>query len=194
MAKDYVLVNGTLYHHGILGMKWGIRRFQNKDGSYTAEGKARRREGTFGTTFNKPSKESVKKATKVALNLVGLAAFSMYVSKHPETIANVIAKSKNIATKALSKETISRGKEIAKMAIKAGAKQVAKGAIEGIKDAPYKVTKAAAGGAAILVANKLVEEMIGKEQNAKYKQAYNAYNKKNKIGQLPGSNKDDEDE
>lgn len=27
-----------LYHHGILGQKWGIRRFQNKDGSLTAEG------------------------------------------------------------------------------------------------------------------------------------------------------------
>lgn len=27
-----------LYHHGILGMHWGIRRYQNKDGSLTAEG------------------------------------------------------------------------------------------------------------------------------------------------------------
>ena len=27
-----------LYHHGILGMKWGVRRYQNKDGSLTPEG------------------------------------------------------------------------------------------------------------------------------------------------------------
>lgn len=27
-----------LYHHGILGQKWGIRRYQNSDGSYTNEG------------------------------------------------------------------------------------------------------------------------------------------------------------
>ena len=30
-----------LYHHGILGQKWGVRRFQNKDGSLTAEGRVR---------------------------------------------------------------------------------------------------------------------------------------------------------
>ena len=30
-----------LAHHGILGMKWGIRRYQNKDGSLTAEGRKR---------------------------------------------------------------------------------------------------------------------------------------------------------
>lgn len=30
-----------LYHHGIKGQKWGIRRFQNEDGTLTEEGKAR---------------------------------------------------------------------------------------------------------------------------------------------------------
>lgn len=37
MASPYE----SLTHHGIKGQRWGIRRFQNKDGTYTEAGKKR---------------------------------------------------------------------------------------------------------------------------------------------------------
>ena len=37
---SYVIIySNELYHHGIKGQKWGVRRYQNYDGTYTSEGR-----------------------------------------------------------------------------------------------------------------------------------------------------------
>lgn len=50
MIKDY-----ELYHHGIKGMKWGVRRYQNTDGSLTNAGK-KRAEHKLNKLFEKSDK------------------------------------------------------------------------------------------------------------------------------------------
>lgn len=42
MYTEYLYRSDVLMHHGTKGMHWGIRRYQNKDGSLTAAGKQRR--------------------------------------------------------------------------------------------------------------------------------------------------------
>ena len=55
-----------LSHHGIKGQKWGVRRFQNEDGSYTSAGRQRygvegagKRATDLYKSTNKKAKESI---------------------------------------------------------------------------------------------------------------------------------------
>lgn len=70
-SNNYILLsNGgfiseyELYHHGVKGQKWGVRRYQNEDGTLTAAGKKRytNSDGSLNEKGKKKFGDSVKTA------------------------------------------------------------------------------------------------------------------------------------
>lgn len=60
-------MSNILQHHGILGMKWGVRRFQNQDGSWTSAGRSRYGKGGEPTKTSDSSKGSTGGHIKTGL-------------------------------------------------------------------------------------------------------------------------------
>lgn len=71
-------MNTELYHYGVRGQKWGVRRWQNKDGSLTPAGKARLRNWQGGTDVGrdlvKYASPGRKKAQRFIQNMAIYAA------------------------------------------------------------------------------------------------------------------------
>ena len=65
-----MMYKAELCHHGILGQRWGVRRFQNPDGSLTTAGKKRYYTENLGSTdykrLGKKGHEFNKKASAAA--------------------------------------------------------------------------------------------------------------------------------
>lgn len=116
-----------LYHHGVKGQKWGIRRYQNADGSLTAAGKRR----YYGDAPTKADKKEQKAAIKeIGKDRKSIAKNSAYLSDRE--IKDYIARLKlEKELRDLTKENTRKGneyinnvlKDVVKEALKSGAKQ-----------------------------------------------------------------------
>jgi len=67
-----------LCHYGIKGQKWGVRRFQNSDGSYTSEGKRRAQQEK-----KDPVKEMKDEDLRKAINRLSLENKYKDLTKKP---------------------------------------------------------------------------------------------------------------
>lgn len=82
LNKEDIMRNDFLAHHGILGQKWGIRRYQNEDGSLTEAGKKR-----YDRLQSIADKKSARLAKYEAQNL----KYAEKLRKHYQNKADKIA-------------------------------------------------------------------------------------------------------
>ena len=131
---DAIKEKDSLSHHGIRGQKWGVRRFQNANGTYTAAGKKR-----YGMDLDLNDKSR----TNIAKIRQGEARRKLDVAK-----ANVKSGKGSVYNVADLKSRVrSANKEVKQMkSIDKGAKRYAKGeTITGNNVKVYMAATAATG-------------------------------------------------
>lgn len=104
-----------IYHHGVKGQKWGVRRYQNEDGSLTPAGKKR-----YAEDADSEVKESRKQDVK---------------NRRTLSVSELEAKIKRLKLerelKSLTEEDISPGKKATKEILSSAGKKVLSDAAAG---------------------------------------------------------------
>ena len=90
MEFGYAIIGGELCHHGVKGMKWGVRRYRNKGTQVSVENKTKK-----GDLYRN---RKVKNAVKISASIAATFALS-YAGVKFSTNPKVRAKAYDIINK-----------------------------------------------------------------------------------------------
>lgn len=170
---DYNYSNEFM-HSGIKGMKWGVRRYQNKDGSLTDAGKKRYDDNTSNTNNDVTKrKNTAKKVAGMAIMTATVTTAAVLYAKNPEAVNRVVNNAGKTTLNALKtgkEKAINTGKQYVKDAV-TGIKE---GVKESAKEAPKKATKAIVTGIVMNAAKRQLDKTVGKEEAARIFKANNS--------------------
>lgn len=135
-----------LYHHGIKGQKWGIRRYQNEDRTLTPLGKIRYGAAKAGKAVGNGLK-ATGKAIGSGAKAFGSAVSKSYKKRHPEkmtdeelqsAIKRLEMEKRYTDLKKGSKPQVNRGKKIVGDILESGIKSLANRAFNKLGDSVFK--------------------------------------------------------
>lgn len=185
----YYVTNNELYHHGVKGMKWGIRRYQNKDGSLTPEGEKRyyKEDGSLSkigkkieiNNWKKSLKSEIKQGKKSRRELLKQyrsrkIGRQSYINKNDKLNANINNKQKDLEIAKASLVSRDQKLKLQSMEKDTAARRTYRATLA-LQNAGII---AASGYAAIKIANKVIPK-IANDTVESYK-AYEAANQEAK--------------